>query len=77
MSEMIDRVARTLWKECGCDQFSDFDKPTHPNGPVKFRALAKAAIEAMRDPTQNMKIAALGAMATRQMQRGEHLLMQR
>lgn len=58
MSEMIERVARTL-ANCAMEPFNDLTRP-------KFESDARAAVEAMREPTAEMQKAfyALDAVST-------------
>lgn len=51
---LVERLARALWVECGCQRYSEFDNPTHASGTERFRQLARCAVEAMRTPTQHM-----------------------
>ena len=51
MNEMVERVARKLWIAAHCP--GTFD--TGPvGGQARFRELARAAIEAMLEPTEAM-----------------------
>lgn len=57
MSEMVERVAKALWTQAG--YFGDWDSTDWIKGPSpyfreQFRAQARAAIEAMREPTHVM-----------------------
>ena len=51
MSEMVERVAADLWREARCP--GDFASG-NVNGQQRFRELARAAITAMREPTDAM-----------------------
>jgi hypothetical protein len=46
MSEMVERVARAI--------IAGFDEITEPEERASVRKLARAAIEAMREPTEGM-----------------------
>ena len=46
MSEMIERVARAMWRECEPSSFG-WEESDRDN----YRRLARAAIAAMREPT--------------------------
>lgn len=49
---MVERVARALWAEAQCPgKFEDCEPLA---GQIRFRELARAAIEAMRGPTEAM-----------------------
>ena len=61
MSEMVDRVARAISIECG---WGDDDNDRNLDGIVVWRTClpeARAAIEAMREPTREMLNAAVDA----------------
>ena len=52
MSEMIERVARAIWEE-------EFQEPVDYHTQEITRDQARAAIEAMRVPTKEMKEAGI------------------
>jgi molecular chaperone DnaK (HSP70) len=61
MSEMIERVARALAEnERGADLWDEISNDSDIDyiGKNEFRDLARAAIEAMREPTEGMVEAA-------------------
>jgi len=65
-NEMIERVARAIFSGCtpfegvGCCNDPDFDRCKECAGLV--RVTARAAIEAMREPTEAMKLAAVESL---------------
>lgn len=65
MSEMVERVARAIADAGG----SDFDQLPSKHGPGfglrnMYMNMARAAIEAMREPTQRMEDAAFSQTMT-------------
>jgi hypothetical protein len=56
MSEMVERVARAIQAQSGHQPATDegWNRPENTLSVQNFRRMAKAAIEAMREPTEDM-----------------------
>lgn len=60
MSEMVERVAPATFAACnGPEGFGDHMDPRYEANSELFEAMARAAIEAMRQPTDAMLVAAI------------------
>lgn len=54
MSEMVERVAKALWEHGGDGSLPRSWKLLHSDKKPEYRHMARAAIEAMRRPTDAM-----------------------
>lgn len=57
MSEMVERVAKALCRQCGIEDgcsSEQADRAANSDMYLNFCAAARAAIEAMREPTEDM-----------------------